>query len=96
MRERLPRAERGSMAEEKVPESWIGEHVGLLIGAQAEPVQGELLEVHDRGVVISYLHNLEEFKTPRDIGEHVEPLFLPFFYPWHSVVGIHKMPVEGK
>ena len=35
MRERLPRAERGSMAEEKVPESWIGEHVGLLIGAQA-------------------------------------------------------------
>ena len=85
-------AERRSVAAEKAPDSWVGERVGVLVGARAELFNGPLLEVSDRGVVISYLHNLEEVKS----AENVEPLFLPFFFPWHSVVGIHRMPEQDE
>ena len=39
------------MAEATVPETWIGQRVGVIVTETAEPFRGPLLEVNDRGIL---------------------------------------------
>jgi hypothetical protein len=48
---------RSSMADISIPEAWIGDDIVVLVGDSLEPLEGPLLEVNHRGVVIDNLLN---------------------------------------
>ncbi len=74
------------MEVEQMHESWVGRDVVVLLNGDSEPLDGSLLEVNDRGVVIRFFQNLEELKAARDRGEEGgEPLYVLYFFPWRTV-----------
>jgi hypothetical protein len=50
------------MADISIPEAWTGDDIVVLIGDGLEPLNGPLLEVNDRGVIIDYLLNQDELE----------------------------------
>ena len=74
------------MADISIPEAWIGDDIVVLVGDGLEPLNGPLLEVNDRGVIIDYLLNQAELEQrivggeergsiPRfEVRRHVYPL----------------------
>ena len=74
------------MADISIPEAWIGDDIVVLVGDGLEPLNGPLLEVNDRGVIIDYILNQAELEqrivggeerggTPRyEVRGHVYPL----------------------
>ena len=83
------------MAEQSVPEAWIGDDVGVLIRESKEGLEGPLLEVNDRGIVIRVLLNLEELEERQAAGESMEILgqeskFVHSFFPWSIIHSITR------
>jgi hypothetical protein len=52
-----------------IPEAWIGEDIVVWAGERLEPLEGPLLEVNDRGIVIDNLLNLDELEERIAGGE---------------------------
>ncbi len=89
------------MAETPIPEAWIGDDVVVLVGEDLEPIDGPLLEVNERGVVIDYLQNLEELEERPAAGETRDALkaemkFVDMFIPWQRISGISKLRTEER
>ena len=57
------------MADISIPEAWIGDDIVVLVGDGLEPLEGPLLEVNDRGVVIDNLLNRDELEERFAGGE---------------------------
>ena len=88
------------MAEANVPEAWIGDDVVVLAGENLQPIDGPLLEVNNRGVVIRVLQNLEKLQERRAAGESVEALrqetnFTHYFLPWRTVQVITRRETQA-
>ncbi len=78
-----------------IPEAWIGEDIIVLAGESLEPLEGPLLEVNDRGIVIDNLLNLDELEERIAGGEERESVrqdmkFVDMFIPWHRISGISR------
>ena len=57
------------MADKPIPEAWLGEDIVVPAGEGLESLEGPLLEVNDRGVVIDHLLNLEELEERQTRGK---------------------------
>jgi hypothetical protein len=76
--------------ENKAPEAWIGKEVVVVMSQNAEPVDGPLLEVNDRGVVLRVFLNFDELAQRWKAGEDREALlqeanYTHVFFPWSSI-----------
>jgi hypothetical protein len=76
-----------------IPEAWIGEDIVVWAGERLEPLEGPLLEVNDRGIVIDNLLNRDELQERIAGGEEREAVrqdmkFVDMFIPWHRISGI--------
>ena len=83
------------MADISIPEAWIGDDIVVLVGDGLEPLNGPLLEVNDRGVIIDYLLNQAELEQRIVGGEerevvHQDMKFVDMFIPWHRISGISR------
>ena len=67
--------------EQPVPEAWIGREVVVGVGATSARVNGELIEVSDRGVVVHV--GSEGSRKPARV-----------FYPWRNVQAIQLLDEE--
>jgi hypothetical protein len=89
---------RSSMADKSIPaipEAWIGDDIVVLVGDVLEPLEGPLLEVNDRGVVIDNLLNRDELEERIAGGEEREAVrqdmkFVDMFIPWPRISGISR------
>jgi hypothetical protein len=93
--------ERSRVAETPIPEAWIGDDIVVLVGEGLEALDGPLLEVNERGVVIDNLLNLEELEERHAAGETRVALkegmkFVDMFIPWHRISGISKPRTEER
>ena len=86
---------RSPVVDKPIPEAWVGEDIVVLVGEGLEPLEGPLLEVNDRGVVIDHLLNLEELEERQTRGEGREEVrqeitYEDMFIPWHRISGISR------
>ena len=86
---------RSCMADISIPEAWIGDDIVVLVGDGLEPLEGPLLEVNHRGVVIDNLLNRDELEERIAGGEAREAVredmkFVDMFIPWHRISGISR------
>ena len=69
------------MAEEQIPEAWIGRRV-IVVG-QDHSIVGELLEVNDRGMAVAYTDTQHRSRYG-GFPEEVQADEMRF-YPWEQV-----------
>jgi hypothetical protein len=86
---------RSPVVDKPIPEAWVGEDIVVLVGEGLEPLEGPLLEVNDRGVVIDHLLNPEELEERYTRGEGREEMrqeitYEDMFIPWHRISGISR------
>lgn len=84
------------MADEQIPQAWVGEDV-IVFGPAQNPTYGRLESIGEFGLVLR--HEAYIFWGQRNAfgeSEHSETRAVSHFYPWHSVRSFRLQEEEEK